>query len=90
MLGTQEAVLECKQHDLGKIYSDARDAPWVRLYSSHREVEAYKVQIYGDGFGNFNYGVDHHGEALYYFNGDWIPYGEIEDALFPDFVEIDG
>jgi len=72
---------------VGEIHSADDGATVVKLMGPDQRLEEFEVQIYGDGFCNFYYGVDYHGEALYYSNGEWLPYEEIGDCPFPDFVE---
>jgi len=81
-------ILKSQTHDTGKIYENGKHESWVKLRSPRNHIRAYKVQIYGDGCGNFHYGIDYHGRALYYFNGAWLPYREVEGEPFPDFVKI--
>lgn len=78
-----------KKADLGEIYSGEDHPTVVKLCNKEHEVEEFKVQIYGDGFCHFYYGIDFHGVGLYYVNGDWIPYQEIESPHFPEFVELE-
>ena len=78
-----------KKADVGEIYSGEDHGTVVKLPNPESEPEEYPVQIYGDGYGHFYYGVDHDGSGMYYLNGEWLPYDEIEDSPFPDFIYED-
>ena len=76
-----------KRAHAGEIYSGDDSVTMVKLVNPDKELEKFEVQIYADGYCHFYYGVDYHGEALYHINGEWLPYEEIPDSPFPDFVE---
>ena len=76
-----------KNADSGEIYSGEDHFAVVKLKDQNGEVTEYQVQIYHDSFCHFYYGVNYHGRALYYENGDWVSYNEVFTPPFPDFVE---